>query len=105
MAQRPDGSYEFGNFDGFNPQFHELQRQQRVAAEAAQQAAAAQRRRQEEDAASRGQAVSNAAPRPAAGVREQAAQPMSRTRGIITLATIFGAFWALTQFMHWVHHH
>ena len=35
MAQRPDGSYQFGDFDGFNPKFHAYQAQQRQAASVA----------------------------------------------------------------------
>ena len=38
MAQRPDGSYELGDFDGFNPKYHALQQQKREA-EAREQAA------------------------------------------------------------------
>ena len=47
MGRRPDGSYEFGDFDSENPQFHTRQREQQER-QAREQVEEAQRRRSKE---------------------------------------------------------
>ena len=101
MARRPDGSYEFGDNDGFNPKYHErIAREQQERQQAEQ--AAAQRRRNDE-AAQR-----NLSQQPAQQhVYNDAAPGRSGRSGvgrlILLAVAILVVGWLFSPPSHWLH--
>ena len=102
MARRPDGSYEFGDFDSQNPQFHARQAREQQERQQAEQVAA--HRRRNDDAVARQNEFRQTAQQP---VYYEAAPRSGRRsvagRLIVIAVAILVVGWLFSPPSHWLH--